>query len=281
MIRGVRTRVQRMAAIKAVLCDLSGTLHVGKQPIPGAPEALERLQGSGVKVIFVTNTTKESSGSLYAKLDAMGFKIKREDIWSSLSAAKNLIQERKLRPMLLLSSSAMEDFGDVDTTKPNAVVVGLAPSLFDYAHLNSAFRLMQEEKAGLYAIHKGRYMKTKDGLSMGPGGFVQALEYATGATAEIIGKPAPSFFHNALKRIDAKPTEAVMIGDDVRDDVGGAQACGIRGMLVQTGKYTKGDETKYNVAPWQVPKDFPSAVEFILKHNQGCDGGKEQTQLSS
>jgi len=31
--------------------------------------------------------------------------------------------------------------------------------------------------------------------------------------------------------------QAVMIGDDIVTDVGGAQACGIRGIQVRTGKY--------------------------------------------
>jgi ribonucleotide monophosphatase NagD (HAD superfamily) len=38
------------------------------------------------------------------------------------------------------------------------------------------------------------------------------------------------------------PEEVVMIGDDVRDDVAGAQGVGIKGCLVQTGKYMEGDE---------------------------------------
>jgi ribonucleotide monophosphatase NagD (HAD superfamily) len=33
-----------------------------------------------------------------------------------------------------------------------------------------------------------------------------------------------------------------MIGDDVRQDVHGAMALGMRGVLVQTGKYRRGDE---------------------------------------
>lgn len=31
--------------------------------------------------------------------------------------------------------------------------------------------------------------------------------------------------------------QAVMIGDDIVSDVGGAQACGIRGLQVRTGKF--------------------------------------------
>ena len=38
--------------------------------------------------------------------------------------------------------------------------------------------------------------------------------------------------------------QAVMIGDDIVSDVGGAQACGIRGVQVRTGKYRYGDKNQ-------------------------------------
>lgn len=41
-----------------------------------------------------------------------------------------------------------------------------------------------------------------------------------------------------------------MIGDDVRDDVGGAISAGLQaGILVRTGKYLAGDETNKGVTP--------------------------------
>lgn len=40
-----------------------------------------------------------------------------------------------------------------------------------------------------------------------------------------------------------------MIGDDAESDVGGAIASGIRGILVQTGKYHAGDELRLAEPP--------------------------------
>ena len=51
--------------LKALLIDLSGTLHVGNQPTPGAAEALKRLRDSGLPLRFISNTTKESRMSTY------------------------------------------------------------------------------------------------------------------------------------------------------------------------------------------------------------------------
>lgn len=42
--------------IRAVLIDLSGTLHIEKTAIPGAQAALQRLRDAGLKVKYVDMT---------------------------------------------------------------------------------------------------------------------------------------------------------------------------------------------------------------------------------
>jgi ribonucleotide monophosphatase NagD (HAD superfamily) len=69
------------------------------------------------------------------------------------------------------------------------------------------------EGASLIAIHKARYYKRKDGLALGPGPFVTALEYATGVKAEVCGKPEKAFFLSALETVGCSPSESLMIGD--------------------------------------------------------------------
>lgn len=99
-----------------------------------------RLRETGVSVRFVTNTTKESKETLLRRLTGIGFDIKAEEVFTSLTAARRLVDQRKLRPMLLLQQDALEDFKGVDVNDPNAVVVGLAPDCFNYELLNKAFR---------------------------------------------------------------------------------------------------------------------------------------------
>ncbi|XP_064164243.1 haloacid dehalogenase-like hydrolase domain-containing protein 2 [Anguilla rostrata] len=251
-------------ALKAVLIDLSGTLHIEDTVVPGAPEALKRLRETPLAVKFVTNTTKESKQSLLDRLHRLNFSIQEREIFTSLTAARGLVERRSLRPLLLLEDSALEDFAGIETSDPNAVVVGLAPDHFNYQTLNKAFRLILEG-APLIAVHKARYYKRKDGLALGPGPFVTGLEYATDACATVVGKPEKTFFLEALRDLDCTPEEAVMIGDDARDDVGGAQNAGLRGILVQTGKYRAGDENKINPLPLATCAGFPQAVDYILE----------------
>ncbi|XP_064595567.1 haloacid dehalogenase-like hydrolase domain-containing protein 2 [Liolophura sinensis] len=250
--------------IEAALVDLSGTLHVEDAVVPGSVKALQRLRKSEIKIKFVTNTTKECKQHLVERLHGLGFDIKPEEIFTSLTAARCLVEHRKLQPMLLLEDTAKEDFVGVAQDTPNAVVVGLAPSQFNYSQMNKAFRLLLTG-APLIGIHKARYYRRSDGLALGPGPFVAGLEYAAGVTAEVVGKPEASFFTSALDELGVSIDKAVMIGDDARDDIEGAQKIGIRGILVQTGKYREGDESKIKDKPYCTCANFSKAVDFILE----------------
>ncbi|KAF7282803.1 hypothetical protein GWI33_001949 [Rhynchophorus ferrugineus] len=250
--------------IRMVLIDLSGTLHIENQAISGAVQALNRLRETDLKVKFVTNTTKESKQILFDRLRNLGFAVNKDDILSSLGACRNLIIERKLKPLLMIAPEALEDFVGLECPSnktPNAVVIGLAPTEFNYNRLNEAFRCLQNG-AELIAIHAGKYYKTSDGLSLGPGCFVKGLEYSAQCSATLVGKPNKLFFQSALGDVSAN--ETVMIGDDVTDDVKGAMDAGLQGYLVQTGKYKEGDEHKISPKPTKVFPSFVEAVDYII-----------------
>ena len=111
-----------------------------------------RLQQSGIAVKFITNATKESKSGLHNKLTRLGFDIKHDEIFTSLTAARRLVEMENLRPFCLLQDEAMEDFAGLDMTNPNAVVVGLAPDYFNYEHLNKAFRCVMFIKINIFGF---------------------------------------------------------------------------------------------------------------------------------
>jgi len=188
--------------------------------------------------------------------------VENHDLITSLSVARNKIERDGLNPILFLEESALDDFAGIGCgDKPkDSVVIGLAPKFFSHEHMSRAMNVLLEG-GKLVAIHKARYYKTESGLKVGPGCYVTGLEYSTGVKAEVVGKPEATFFQTALDSINdgllipLTREELVMVGDDVRDDVGGAQQFGCRGILVRTGKYREGDENSF--AP-------PDAVCFSL-----------------
>ena len=157
----------------------------------------------------------------------------------------------------------LPEFEEFSTAEPNAVVLGDAGGALTYDGLNRAFRLLMEG-GPLIAMGRNRYFREDSGLSLDAGPFTAALEYASGVKAEIVGKPDPEFFHLALSDIGCPPGEAVMIGDDVHDDVCGAVDAGLRGILVRTGKYRPGDERRLPAPVATVADDLAGAVEKIL-----------------
>lgn len=167
-----------MGRIRLALVDLSGTLHVGSEVIAGGPEALCRLRESGVKVRFVTNTSRECAEDVRQRVCSLGYEITREEMWTSLTAARRLVEKRGWRPMMFLSESAKRDFHGVDCHDPNAVVIGLAPEKLNYHGMNQAFRLL-DAGGELIAVNIDRYFKAEDGLCIGPGAFAAAFEYST------------------------------------------------------------------------------------------------------
>ncbi|KAF8918005.1 hypothetical protein BGZ52_013041, partial [Haplosporangium bisporale] len=67
------------SAIRGVLIDVSGTVHVADKAIPGAAKALDRLRASGIPFRFCTNTTQTSGESLAKKLRGLGFNVNRDE----------------------------------------------------------------------------------------------------------------------------------------------------------------------------------------------------------
>uniref|UniRef100_A0A4Y0BEY8 Haloacid dehalogenase-like hydrolase domain-containing protein 2 n=1 Tax=Anopheles funestus TaxID=62324 RepID=A0A4Y0BEY8_ANOFN len=259
--------------VKLAMIDLSGTLHVDDQPTEGAVDALKRLRQHGVKVKFVTNTTKESVGSLYDRLRKIGFELEREEIYGSLAAAAEYVRKHELNPYYLLTDDARTDMPPNDPTRStDSVVVGLAPERFCYEHLNEAFRVLRQKSdtrnVQLVAIHEGRYYKAKDGIALGPGCFVKGLEYSTGVPAVCIGKPNEYFFRSALPA-DVAIEECVMIGDDPTDDCLGAMRIGMKGYLVETGKYQPEIYTEANrPVVTGIFATFGEVVKHIISNDQ-------------
>lgn len=250
---------------KAALIDLAGVLHVGDQAIDGAVEALARLRGADLPLRFLTNTTRTPRRKIVEKLRRMGFDIDEDEVQTAAQAALQLVRERDLHPLYLVHPDLAGEVGP-SAAQPDAVVLGDMGPFLDYRQLNAAFRLLMDGKPFI-AMAKNRYFMEEDGLSLDMGAFVTGLEFSSGREAEIVGKPAAAFFHTALAALGVAPVDAVVIGDDLHDDVGAALAAGIPAILVRTGKYRAGDDADPAIRPDRVVDDFAQAVDVLLARN--------------
>lgn len=257
--------MNKTLAAKGILFDLDGVLYVGSHAIEGAVDAVARIQTSGMPCRFVTNTSTLSLASLQQKINALGFSVRQQDIISAPQAALLYLREQN-DPVcrFLLKDNVLGDFSEFrqSDTAAEYIVVGDIGDAWSYALLNEVFNCLING-AKLIAIHKSRYWQTEHGLQMDIGGFVHGLEYASGTTAMIIGKPSTDFYHIALNDLGLEAGEVAMIGDDIDADVGGAQQAGLLGVLVRTGKYRQSYADASPVNPdltLDSVVDFPAAL---------------------
>lgn len=250
--------------IKGVLLDLGGVVYIGDTPLPDAIAAIARLREAGLAVRFLTNTTRNPRARILEKLEAMGLELDGDELFTPAMAARALIAQQGLAPHLLTDPRLAEDFAGLPEGSRTALIVGDAHEHFTYDALNTAYRAL-EDGAEFLALANNRSFRATDGqLSLDAGPFVAALAFASGREATVLGKPSPAFFQAALDSIGCTAGEAVMVGDDVENDVGGALAAGLSGVLVRTGKYREGDENRIAAPPSHVAADLAAAVDWIL-----------------
>ena len=227
----------------AILLDIDGVLHVSGEAIPGAADAVRALRDKGHRLRFVTNNTTRARAQLADELRAIGIELEDEELATTPLAAGRLLEGLRVLPvtMAAIKDDLAEHMTLVDEGAEVVLVGGADETaetgeVFSYEELNRAFAELREG-ARLVCLHKNRWWQTSRGPLLDAGGFVAGLEYAAQIQAQIVGKPTAAYFEAALAELDAAPGEAVMVGDDVEADIGGAKRLGMRGVLVRTGKF--------------------------------------------
>ena len=225
--------------IKGFLFDLDGVLCIGSKPIKGAIDLIHLIRRNNVPFRIVTNYTTLSRLSLFNKLTSIGFKIELEHIISAVYAG--VLKVRSLnnpRCEFFVNRDALKDYKEfrLDTISPEYIIIGDLDDQWSFEIINDIFnKVITGSK--IIALHKGRYFQVSDGLQIDSGAFIKAIEYATFTDSEVIGKPEKAFFQLAIDDIGVSPNNLMMVGDDIVNDIDGAQQLGLKGVLVKTGKY--------------------------------------------
>jgi HAD superfamily hydrolase (TIGR01458 family) len=234
--------------MQAILFDLDGVIYVEDRLIEGAVETLRWCDENAISYVFVTNTTSKPPAAIAAKLRSFGIVADESKILSPPVAAVQWLQEQGLHRIApYVTEQTLQSFSGFHLAQSaeeevDAVVIGDLGESWSFEVLNSAFRqLMQQPRPALIALGMTRYWCASDGLRLDAGAFVSALQYASGIEPVVLGKPSPLFFRMALHCLGVDARDAVLIGDDIKTDIGGAQQAGLRALLVRTGKFTEAD----------------------------------------
>lgn len=232
--------------VDALLLDIDGVLVTSWEPLAGSVDAVSTLRRHGVPFRLLTNTTTRTRSGLAGTLRDAGFDFVPDEIVTAVSAtAAYLNANHDGSGVFVLSDgdprADLVGVRLVDAEDADVVVLGGGCDDFSYDLLNRVFRRLNDG-AAFVAMHRNLYWRTSEGLQLDGGAFVAALEAASGETPAVCGKPSPAFFATALEGMGGiAPARAAMVGDDIVSDVGGAQAAGMAGILVRTGKFRPSD----------------------------------------
>lgn len=229
----------------AVMLDIDGVLVVSWEPLPGAVQAVEWLRDRRIQFRLVTNTSSRTRRQIAERLSEVGFGVGVHDVITAVSGAARYLDEHYpgARCLVVNEGDLEEDLADVETTRttPAEVVLlgGAGPSI-GYPTLDTVFKLASDG-VPIVALHRNTKFQTAAGPALDMGAFVIGLEAAASVEIEVVGKPAAAFFDAALADLGATATGTIMVGDDLVSDVLGAQAVGMTGVLVRTGKFRPSD----------------------------------------
>ena len=266
-IFGIKNYYVLNNSIKAFLFDLDGVFYVDNQLIDGGNETLRYLRDLKIPFRFITNNTTNSRNALTSRLIQLGLDVKKEEIISANYAGVLLIKQLNLKNCkLILRPEAQEDYSDLNQNDNpvEAIVVGDIGSDWNHNLMNELLHDLLNG-AELIALHKGRYFESEGGLTIDAGAFVAGLEYASGVTCRIVGKPNPTFFELASAHFNCKPEQIVLVGDDFINDIAGGHAMGYSTIMVKTGKYRAALAKKAKVQPHYFLSSIKELPKWLKK----------------
>jgi glycerol-1-phosphatase len=240
-----------------LLVDLDGVVYRGRDPVPGMPELLRQRAAAGDRIVYVTNNSRSHREEYRARLERLGVPLlptAEESIVTAARATAVLLAEatppgrvamvlgglglaRELRDVgIRVVPPTERGLGDA----PDTLVVGVDFSL-TYARLSNAAEAVRRG-ARFWATNRDAIFPTEDRLMAGAGSMVAAVAYATSREPDmVVGKPEPFLFEAAAELAGVPVRDAVVIGDNLKTDIGAANRLGARSVLMLTGVTTQAE----------------------------------------
>jgi HAD superfamily hydrolase (TIGR01458 family) len=279
----------KLGGVRALLLDLDGVLVLRGALLAGAAESLARLEAAGVPYAIGTNMSIASRATLCREMRRGGLDVPVGRVMTASSAAAAYLRRHfDGRPLYVLAArDAMSEFAGLrllsheEAAQPGssvaAVVVGDAGDEFTPRNVQSAFTLLRAG-ARFVAMHKNRWWITPEGIRIDSGAYVAALEFGTERRALVTGKPARTFFAEGVRLVsglagrDIPAREVAMVGDDLWNDIRGAQRAGLVGVFVRSGKH--GDTELARVAGERGGRAPDAAADSIAEIVEAIAGSR-------
>jgi HAD superfamily hydrolase (TIGR01450 family) len=247
-----------------LLVDLDGVVWVGRELVPGAAEALGKLLVDGKEIVFITNNSARRPDSYAVRLREAGIEVAEERVITAGTATARLATDRvgvNGTAFVIgapgfketVAAAGLQLLDGEAARGANAVVVS-GHREFDYEELLTATLALQGG-AALFATSRDPTLPMPGGAWPGTGATLAAIETASGATAEIGGKPERHLFEQARALIGGAERVAI-VGDRLASDIEGGRRAGLTTILVLSGAASRADAEQADPPPDHVLDDL-------------------------
>lgn len=268
-------------AITHCILDADGVLWDVDKPKEGIAEFIATLRKLGIRFTVATNIARYDSRHFMEKFKRFGVVVSAEEIITSPQATASylrrvapdarvfMVGEQGLRRELEGAGIHVvndEWQGGAWKHPPSHVVVGLDTGL-DYPNkLAPATTAIKDHGAMLVSTNPDRLSKHSSGANYPGGGAVAALlQYCTGAVPIVIGKPEPTMFEEAMRRMHAKAETTVVIGDNLETEILAGKRLGMPTWLVLSGITSEQDVANSACKPDKVFADIRGITAFLRR----------------
>jgi len=229
-----------------ILIDFDGVIRLNQKPATDADKFLKFLSQNNIPSYIISNSTLKTGKGITQFLIDNNLPSEIRAM-TAADATLHYVKEYYKKVSVYCVDEIKQLFNNyIDDENPEAVIIGDNGEDWDFKMMNEIFNKVYSG-AEFVAMHKNKFWYPEGKLSLDAGAFINAIEYASGKEAILIGKPSPIYFQSALDLLGfPKGSDFIMIGDDVDSDIAGAQQAGGKGILIYTGKtkYPLDDETK-------------------------------------
>lgn len=240
-----------LRTLKNLILDMDGVLWRGETPMPGLATFFETLRDARINFVLATNNATKVATQYAEKLRGFGVTVSPSAILTSAEATAAYLENRfppgasayvvgeaGLRQAMesqgfsILPESDEANFVDPQL-RADVVVVGFTRYAC-YRHLATAVHLINNG-ALFVGTNPDVTFPNEVGPMPGAGAYLAFIEAATNQQPTVVGKPGRAIFDEALNRLGAAREETAMVGDRLETDIVGAQAAGLKTIMLLSG----------------------------------------------
>ena len=243
-----------------ILVDIDGVLREGKDLLPNAAEFIDYIK-SKHKVCLLSNSTFFKGETIRTFFQDHQIDLGNISIQTALDVAIAYAAQNYQTYNVYASKDGLAAFNHTNVLNPQACFVGDLKTAWTYEICTEIFNHVMNG-ADLVALHKNRFGKGVNGLTLDAGAFISGIEYSSGKKATLLGKPNKVFFESGIELCKGS-TPFVMVGDDLKGDIEGAQLAGGRSILVLTGKTNQAILAASTIQPDAFAEDLSGVINIL------------------